>query len=176
VSRKWLVIVDGGILSAILRVFTRYSANDRQFPVNDWSLFTGKAHAIGGAWSAFVFRTAVNPSLEAPSENSFFARSGKQTSLHFWGAPLCLVPASAPRFATQGKDWTGRSWTFEVIRARIATRMWQRTESGRRVGVAPLTRRCRASIGTCEQPGQTEKPRPTKNPCPVNTVQGIAPR
>jgi len=40
---------DGGILSTILQVFTRYSANDPQFPVNDWSLFTGKSHAIGGA-------------------------------------------------------------------------------------------------------------------------------
>jgi hypothetical protein len=28
-------------LSAILQVFTRYSANDPQIPVNDWSLFTG---------------------------------------------------------------------------------------------------------------------------------------
>jgi hypothetical protein len=34
-------------------------------------------------WSAFVFRIAVNPCLEAPSETSCFARSGKQTSLHF---------------------------------------------------------------------------------------------
>jgi len=29
-------------------VFTRYSANDAQFPVNDRSLFNGKSHAIGG--------------------------------------------------------------------------------------------------------------------------------
>jgi hypothetical protein len=36
-------------LSAILQVITGYSANDPQFPVNDRSLFTGKAHAIGGA-------------------------------------------------------------------------------------------------------------------------------
>jgi len=36
-------------LSAILQVFTRYSANDPQFPVNDWTLFTGNSHAIGGA-------------------------------------------------------------------------------------------------------------------------------
>jgi hypothetical protein len=42
-----VVIVDGGILSAILLVLTRYSANDPQIPVNDWSLFTGKSHAIG---------------------------------------------------------------------------------------------------------------------------------
>jgi hypothetical protein len=49
-----VVIVDGVILSAILRVLTRYSANDPQFPVNDWSLFTGvpatgKIHVVGGA-------------------------------------------------------------------------------------------------------------------------------
>jgi hypothetical protein len=44
-----VVIVDGGILSAILLVLTRYSANDPQFPVNDWSLITGKSHEIGGA-------------------------------------------------------------------------------------------------------------------------------
>jgi hypothetical protein len=36
-----VVIVDGGILSAILQALTRYSANDRQFPVNDPPLFTG---------------------------------------------------------------------------------------------------------------------------------------
>jgi hypothetical protein len=36
-------------LSAILLVLTRYSANDAQFPVNDWSLFTGKFHVVGGA-------------------------------------------------------------------------------------------------------------------------------
>jgi hypothetical protein len=36
-------------LSAILKVLTRYSANDPQFPVNGRSLFTGKSHAIGGA-------------------------------------------------------------------------------------------------------------------------------
>jgi hypothetical protein len=50
VSPKQVIfIVDGGILSAILQVLTRYSANDRQFPANDWSLFTGKSHEIGGA-------------------------------------------------------------------------------------------------------------------------------
>jgi hypothetical protein len=43
---KWLFSVDGGILSAILQVLTRYSANGRQLPVNDGSLFTGKSHAI----------------------------------------------------------------------------------------------------------------------------------
>jgi hypothetical protein len=43
--KQVVVIVDGGILSAIRRVFTRYSANDPQFPVNDWSLFTGKLGA-----------------------------------------------------------------------------------------------------------------------------------
>ena len=48
------VIVDGVILSAILRVLTRYSANDQQFPVNDRSPFTGvpatgKCHVVGGA-------------------------------------------------------------------------------------------------------------------------------
>jgi hypothetical protein len=30
-------------------VFTRYSANDPQFPVSDGSLFTGKSHLVGGA-------------------------------------------------------------------------------------------------------------------------------
>jgi hypothetical protein len=30
-----VIIVDGGILSAILHAFIRYSANDPQFPVND---------------------------------------------------------------------------------------------------------------------------------------------
>jgi hypothetical protein len=44
-----VVIVDGGILSAIVQALTRYSANDPQFSVNDRSLFTGKSHAIGGA-------------------------------------------------------------------------------------------------------------------------------
>jgi hypothetical protein len=46
--KQVVVIVDGGILSAILQALTRYSANDPQFPVNDGSLFTGKSHAIGG--------------------------------------------------------------------------------------------------------------------------------
>jgi hypothetical protein len=44
-----VVIVDGVILSAIPQVLTRYSANDPQFPVNDWSRLTGKCHQIGGA-------------------------------------------------------------------------------------------------------------------------------
>ena len=35
-------------MSAILLVLTRYSANDRQFPVNDRRLFTGKSYASGG--------------------------------------------------------------------------------------------------------------------------------
>jgi hypothetical protein len=39
---QWLSFVDGRILSAILQVLTRYSANDRRFPVNDRSLFTVK--------------------------------------------------------------------------------------------------------------------------------------
>ena len=43
------VIVDGGILRAILQVLTRYSANDPQFPVNDRPLFTGKTHVVGAA-------------------------------------------------------------------------------------------------------------------------------
>jgi hypothetical protein len=43
--RQVVVIVDGGILSAILQVLTRYSANAPQFPVNDWSLLTGKLGA-----------------------------------------------------------------------------------------------------------------------------------
>lgn len=46
--KQLVVIVDGGILSEISCVLTRYSANDRQFPVNDGSLFTGKFHS-GGA-------------------------------------------------------------------------------------------------------------------------------
>ena len=32
-----------------MQVFTRYSAKELRFPVNDGSLFTGKSHAIGGA-------------------------------------------------------------------------------------------------------------------------------
>ena len=40
---------DGGILSAILQVLTRYSANDPQFPANDRAPFTGKSHVVGGA-------------------------------------------------------------------------------------------------------------------------------
>ena len=43
------VSFNGGILSAILQVLTRYSANDPQFPVNDRSLFTEKAHVVGAA-------------------------------------------------------------------------------------------------------------------------------
>jgi hypothetical protein len=44
--KRVVVIVDGGILSAILQVLTRYSANNLQFPVNDRSqrgsnLFSG---------------------------------------------------------------------------------------------------------------------------------------
>lgn len=41
------VSLDGGILNAILRVFTRYSANDPKFPVNDGSLFTRKLSGLG---------------------------------------------------------------------------------------------------------------------------------
>jgi hypothetical protein len=37
--KHMVVIVDGGILSAILQALTRYSANDRQFPVSDRSFF-----------------------------------------------------------------------------------------------------------------------------------------
>ena len=62
--KKVVVIVDGGILSVILQALTRYSANDPQFPVNDWSLFTGKSHAIGGADDI----RAVQFAEELPSE------------------------------------------------------------------------------------------------------------
>jgi hypothetical protein len=55
-SGSW---VDGGILSEIRRVLTRYSANDRRFPVNDRG-------------SKFVSRAAVNPSLEAADKTSMF--------------------------------------------------------------------------------------------------------
>jgi hypothetical protein len=48
VGETWFSF-DGGILSAILQVLTRYSANDPQFPVDDRSLFTGKSHVVGGA-------------------------------------------------------------------------------------------------------------------------------
>jgi hypothetical protein len=44
---------DGEILSAVLQVFTRYSANNPQFPVNDRSLFTGvpaTAKCCGRRW------------------------------------------------------------------------------------------------------------------------------
>ena len=47
--KQVVVIVDGGILSAIPQAFTRYSANDRQFPVNDRSLFTGKSRVGEGS-------------------------------------------------------------------------------------------------------------------------------
>src|SRR5580693_9003834 len=40
-------------------------------------------------------------------------------------------------------------------------------KSERRVGVAPLTRRCRASAGTHEQPGQTKKGAFSLRPWPV---------
>jgi hypothetical protein len=33
--RKWVLSFDGVILSAILKVLTRYSANERRIPVND---------------------------------------------------------------------------------------------------------------------------------------------
>jgi hypothetical protein len=52
--KQVVVIVDGGILSAILLVLTRYSANDPQFPVNDWSLFTGKSHEIGTSGTSAI--------------------------------------------------------------------------------------------------------------------------
>jgi hypothetical protein len=40
---------DGGILSAILQVLTRYSANGRQLPAVDGLLFTEKCHSSGRA-------------------------------------------------------------------------------------------------------------------------------
>jgi hypothetical protein len=49
VSPKQGSSFDGGVLSAILKVFRRYSANNPQFPVNDRSLFTGMSHTIGSA-------------------------------------------------------------------------------------------------------------------------------
>jgi hypothetical protein len=48
VGETWLSF-DVGILSAILQMLTRYSANNPQFPVNDRALFTGKSHVVGGA-------------------------------------------------------------------------------------------------------------------------------
>ena len=61
---------------------------------------------LQGAWSAFVFRIAVNPSLEAPSETSCFARSGKQTSLHLrcaWqDAMLVIVKTRCSQIAQAG--------------------------------------------------------------------------
>jgi hypothetical protein len=47
---------------------------------------TGETAVGIEAWSAFVFRTAVNPSMEAADKTSCFVRSGKQTSLHLWCA------------------------------------------------------------------------------------------
>ena len=63
--KQVVVIVDGGILSAILRALTRYSANDPQFPVNDRSLFTGKTYVVGGAARPNA-RPTENP---RPTEN-----------------------------------------------------------------------------------------------------------
>jgi hypothetical protein len=45
-----------------------------------------------------------------------------------------------------------------MLGAAIATGPWQRTESGRRVRVTPLTRRRRASARTHEQPGRRRMP------------------
>lgn len=39
--------LDGEILSVILQVLTRYSANGRQIPVDDGWLFTGTRHSPG---------------------------------------------------------------------------------------------------------------------------------
>jgi hypothetical protein len=68
--------------------------------------------------------------------------------------------------ACQRQAWVSRGDVAGgVIRAQIATRMWQRIrrrfgqESGRRVRVTTLTRRCRASAWMHERPGQTEKSR-----------------
>jgi hypothetical protein len=51
VSPKQVAVInlgfDGGILSVILQVLTRYSANGRQFPADDGWLFTGKRHSSG---------------------------------------------------------------------------------------------------------------------------------
>lgn len=41
-----VVIVDGEILRAILKVLRRYLASDRPFPVSDGSLFTGKSQMV----------------------------------------------------------------------------------------------------------------------------------
>jgi hypothetical protein len=48
-SKPFMARAAAKAVSAILQLFTRYSANDLQFPVNDWSLFAGKRHAIRGA-------------------------------------------------------------------------------------------------------------------------------
>jgi hypothetical protein len=61
VGETWVFFNDG-ILSAILQVLTRYSANDPQLPVNDRSLFTWKSHGIGGRSAAecSIISTKVN--------------------------------------------------------------------------------------------------------------------
>ena len=70
------------------------------------------------------------------------------------------------------------------MHAQFATGMSQRIDglprprSGRRVGLARLTRRRRANTGMCEQPGQTKKP---PNPRPkirlgVDRLSGTLPR
>jgi hypothetical protein len=66
-----VVIVDGGILRAILQALTRYSANDRQFPVNDWSLFTGVPATGKCSFMALRLRTHVETNKQSSDRFSF---------------------------------------------------------------------------------------------------------
>jgi hypothetical protein len=51
-----------------------------------------------GARNAFVFRAAVNPSLDAADKTSCFVRPAKQTSSRFWCAPrFSILVIAAPR-------------------------------------------------------------------------------
>jgi hypothetical protein len=83
-----------------------------------------------GARMAFVFRDAVKPSVAAASETPVsHAPENKHPS-----ACGCTVRARHRKL-------------LRWLRDPDCHRMWQRTESGRRVGPARLTRRCRARAG-----------------------------
>jgi hypothetical protein len=58
-----------------------------------------------------------------------FARSGKQTSLHFWGAPLCSILASAPLVCYTRTGVT-------PLLPRLARLTRRRRPSARRVGIS----------------------------------------
>ena len=84
------------------------------------------------------------------------------------------IPASrrrdaAPRLGavrTQIRGLQGGVTSVVLVEHQIATRTWQRIEgrfcprSGRRVGLARLTRRGRANTGMCERRGPSDKGNP----------------